>query len=164
MKLSIRILMSGLLAMPALGLTGDHLDSKPAPAKPTFDLKTAGVKDVIRTHALAEAASEKTDPAESAATDLKPLPFRAPRRVHHMECDSFNCVAYTADNDALFSVPRDQYFGVRENDGSRDSWLSCQSGNNLLSTFERYDKCRGVSVGIPVQMHDVIVNVPVISR
>jgi hypothetical protein len=164
MKLRTRMMMSVLLAMPALSFAGELVVAKSATTKPAFDLKAAKVQGVIRSHAVAQAADEKAGPSESAPTEIKPLPFRAPRRVHRVECDSFNCVAYTADDDALFSVPRDQYFGVTGNGCSSDSWLSCQSSNNLLTTFERYDKCRGVSVGLPVQGRDITVNVPLISR
>lgn len=164
MKLRTLMLMSALLALPALSSASDPAEAKPATTKTAFDLKAAKVQDVIRSHASAQPAAEKADPSESAPTQLEPLPFRAPRRVHHVDCDSFNCVAYTADDDALFSVPRDQYFGVTGNGSTRDSWLACQSGNDLLTTFERYDKCRGVSVGIPVQFRDVTVNVPVLGR
>jgi hypothetical protein len=169
MKLQIRMLMSALLALPALSFAGDPIDAKPAASKtpaskPALDLKATRVQDVIRNHAVVQAASEKAEPSESAPTDIEPLPFRAPRRVHHVDCDSFNCVAYTADDDTLFSVPRDQYFGVTGNGSASDAWLACQSGNDLLSTFERYDKCRGLSVGLPVQGRDLTVNVPLFSR
>ena len=80
---------------------------------------------------------------------LPGIPFRAPRRVHHMDCDSFNCVAYTADDQALYTIPREQYFGINADD-PQEAWLSCQSGNDLLTTFERYDKCRGVTIGLPL--------------
>jgi hypothetical protein len=164
MKLRTRMMISALLTLPALSFAGDHAAATPSTPKPALDLKAASVQSVVRNHAVAQTAGNKPLPDESAPTDIKPLPFRAPRRVHHVDCDSFNCVAYTADNDALFSVPRDQYFGVTEDGGTRDSWLACQSGDDLLTTFERYDKCRGISVGIPVQFRDVTVNVPVLGR
>ena len=57
-------------------------------------------------------------------------------------------MAYTADDFALFSVPRDQYYGVASG-GLGEDWLSCQSHDDLLTTFERYDKCRGITIGLP---------------
>lgn len=135
------------------------------PSKPNFDLKAQAVRVAIRANAVAPAKAADEDTAAPAGKNIPPLKFRAPRRVHHVECDSFDCTAYTADDDALFSVPREQYFGAIGNGTSpRENWLACQSGNNLLSTFERYDKCRGVSIGIPVQANDVTINVPLISR
>jgi hypothetical protein len=140
------------------------------PPKPDFDLKAQGVREAIRAHAVAPIKA--VDDTSSVVADKKipPLQFRAPRRVHHVECDSFACTAYTADEVALFSVPRDQYFslgngGAIGNGASpRENWLACQSGNDLLSTFERYDKCRGVTIGIPVQTNDVTIIVPLIGR
>jgi hypothetical protein len=163
MKLRTRMMMSALLALPTLSFAGDPAVAKPAVSRPALDLKAAGVQGVIRSHAVAQSSADKPLPREAAPAEIKPIPFRAPRRVHHVDCDSFVCVAYTADNDALFSIPRDQYFGVSGDGGSRDSWLACQSGNDLLSTFERYDKCRGVSIGLPVG-NDLMVNVPLFSR
>jgi hypothetical protein len=164
------LLMAALLALPALVFAQEQKAASPGPAlaqpaqaKPVFDLKASNVRAAIRANAVSQDPPKENETA-STRTDLPPLQFRAPRRVHHMECDAFNCVAYTADDDALFSIPRDQYFGVSENGSGRDSWLSCQSGNDLLSTFERYDKCRGVNIGLPVQINDVLVNVPVLSR
>jgi hypothetical protein len=170
MKTRTGLLMAALLALPALVFAQEQKAAPPGPAlaqpaqsRPTFDLKASGVRDAIRANAVSDAPPKENE-APTTRTDLPPLQFRAPRRVHRVECDSFNCVAYTADDDALFSIPRDQYFGVTENGSGRDAWLSCQSGNDLLTTFERYDKCRGVSIGIPVQFQDVQLNVPVLSR
>lgn len=106
----------------------------------------------------AQQQSQDTGPAITRP-DLQSIPFRAPRRLHHMDCDSFDCVAYTADNQPLYTIPREQYLGINT-DNSKEAWLSCQSGDDLLTTFERYDKCRGVSIGLPLQTHDVIVNLP----
>ena len=162
MKTHTWMLVGTMLALPALGLAQEHAAAKPAPAastpvaKPTFDLRNAGVQDVIRANAVAQQPLPNDDLAASESKNLKPLPFRAPRRLHHMDCDSFNCVAYTADDVALYTIPRDQYFGVRAGGGNpQEDWLSCQSGNDLLTTFERYDKCRGVSIGLPLQVHGV---------
>jgi hypothetical protein len=119
------------------------------------------VQTVIRAAAASAPNSQLAADLTASATRpaLADIPFRAPRRPHHMDCDSFNCVAYTADDEALYTIPRDQYFGVNSNDPQK-AWLSCQSGNDLLTTFERYDKCRGVSIGLPLQGHDLIVDLP----
>jgi hypothetical protein len=162
MKLRTRMMMCVLVALPALAFAGDGVEKTVTPAKPAFDLKTSKVQGVIRSHAVAQTAVADPEPAESAPSDIKPLPFRAPRRVHHVDCDSFHCVAYTADDDVLFSIPREQYFGVSGNGHSSDSWLACQSGNDLLSTFERYDKCRGVSIGLPAG-RDLMLSVPLFN-
>lgn len=47
--------------------------------------------------------------------------------------------------------------------GTKDEWLTCQSGNDLLTTFERFDKCRGVSIGLPVQFGGTMINLPLLD-
>jgi hypothetical protein len=187
MKSRSWILIGTLLALPALGLAEEPSAPKSIPpadvpathdaspkSQSTFDLRTAAMQSIIR--ASAATASDgfrlmspaAQQPSQDNGHDvtrpkLQSLPFRAPRRLHHMDCDSFNCVAYTADNQALYTISREQYFGINTDDSTDDSkeaWLSCQSGNDMLTTFERYDKCRGVSIGLPLQTHDVIVNLP----
>ena len=169
MKTQTWICAATLLALSAVGQAQQQPAAKPAPAattsaaapeaKPTFDLRNANLRDVIRANAATQPQRENA-PAEETS-GLEPLPFRAPRRLHHMDCDSFNCVAYTADDVALYTIPRDQYMGVRASgDNPQEEWLSCQSGNDLLTTFERYNKCRGVSIGLPLQTLDVIVDLP----
>jgi hypothetical protein len=174
------MLMGTLLALPAMSQEQPAEKPAVAPAAvaprsaptqpvPTFDIKSAGVQNVIRANANLEArgganlshgARLSADaPAQTGGRNLKDIPFRAPRRLHHMDCDSFNCVAYSADGEALYTVSREQHFGINTDD-SKEAWLSCQSGDNLLTTFERYDKCRGVSIGLPLQGNDVIVNLP----
>ena len=82
--------------------------------------------------------------------------------MHHMDCSLADCVAYTSDGDPLYTIPREQYFGV-DGDDLDDQWLSCQSGNDLLTTFERYDKCRGVTIGLPLEFQGTLVSLPLVS-
>jgi hypothetical protein len=70
-----------------------------------------------------------------------------------------DCVAYTADGDALYTIPREQYLGA-SGDNPREVSQSCRSGNDLLATFERYDKCHAFGVGLPLQIGGVMVNLP----
>ncbi len=181
MKMRSWILIGTLLVLPALGLTEESAAVKPMPtasapvardtspkSQSTFDLKTAAIQSVIRASAatasdgfrlLSPTAQQQSQDNGATRPDLPGIPFRAPRRLHHMDCDSFNCVAYTADDQALYTISREQHFGINADD-SKEAWLSCQSGNDLLTTFERYDKCRGVSIGLPQQTHDLIVDLP----
>lgn len=172
-------MLGALLVLPALGFAQEQPAAKatspvdtlavqsaaPMAAQPSFDLKNAAVQEIIRAATASDASQlSLTGPQQAAETAstrpaLQDLPFRAPRRAHHMDCDSFNCVAYTADDQALYTIPREQYYGVNSSDPQK-AWLSCQSGNDLLTTFERYDKCRGVTIGLPLQGHDVIVDLP----
>jgi hypothetical protein len=150
--------LPGLLPMLALA-------AEPAPAPTTtpvvddsgltaasLDLKNFAVQEIVRAAAAAqsEASPPQTAAADAAKATVERLPelrFRAPRRVHHQECDSFNCVAYTADDEPLFSVPRDQ--AIQALDGAENQWLACQQIDDMLSTFDRVDKCRGISIGLP---------------
>ena len=172
MKTHTWMLIGALLAVPALGFADEP--AKPVAAskmfKPALNLQTAEVQKIIRESAKEQI--ENAAPASAAASPDPPpvtlgqqvtIPFRAPRRLHHTQCDSFNCVAYTADGDALFSIPRDQYYGQHGGD-SAAKWLSCQSHNDLLTVFERYDKCRGISVGLPpVSLGNVLLDLPGLS-
>ncbi len=119
------------------------------PAAPSFNVHDDNVRKIV---AAAARLQSESAPEKDAASDAEPAPivvtFKAPRRVHHLDCDSFDCVAYNADDVALFTIPREQYYGVH-GDNPADAWLACQSGDDLLTTFERYDKCRGITIGLP---------------
>jgi len=174
MKIQTWMLFGAILCLPALGLAQEaapsvaQTDSRIS-APPQFDLRSARVQDAIRAAAATESAAPTgartqlaDDEAAPAKRDQQDIPFRAPRRMHHMKCDLADCVAYTADGDALYTVPRDQYLGVNGG-GTKDEWLTCQRGNDLLTTFERFDKCRGVSIGLPVEIGGMLVNVPLLD-
>lgn len=176
------MLFGTLFCLPALGLAQEArpvsaaVEGSPRAqtppqlsARPQFDLRSASVQGAIRAAAAGESvdsAGGLLQPTDSKPTSgkfaLQVIPFRAPRRMHHMKCDLSECVAYTADGDALYTVPREQYLGVN-GDGAKGEWLSCQSGNDLLTTFERYDKCRGVSIGLPLNHGDTLVNAPLLN-
>jgi hypothetical protein len=186
MKTRTWMLIGALLAIPALGWSDEPAKPGASPLsspgaipavaairkvdQPALNLQTLEVQKIIRASANEQMAA--APPASGVlAPDQAPvatlagevtLPFRAPRRPHHLVCDSFNCVAYSADDVALYSVPREQYYGQNAPDNfTKDAWLSCQSHDNLLSTFERYDKCRGVAIGLPpVALGNTVIAVP----
>ena len=62
------------------------------------------------------------------------------------------------DDRILYTLAREQNYGLADN--SKDAWLSRQSSNDMLSTFERYDKCRGIGSGIPRPWDKVILKTP----
>jgi hypothetical protein len=134
-----------------------------APSAPAFSVHDRNVQKILAAAAQKQSeSSPEKNAASDAVTATGPMAvkFKAPRRVHHMDCDSFNCVAYNADDIALFTIPREQYYGVH-GDKPADAWLACQSGNDLLTTFERYDKCRGITIGLPpVGFGNVIIDTP----
>jgi hypothetical protein len=167
MNAPARLLATVLVVLPVLAWPEDQpvTATQPATAEADtpqrekdqliFDLNAAIVQSAIRTAAANDTAPPQEPVSSEAAADegeALSLTFRAPRRAHHMTCDAINCVAYTADGDTLYTIPRDE--------PHRDEWLSCQSSNDLLTTFERYDKCRGVNVGLPSQAGEVLLDPP----
>lgn len=135
--------------------------AKPAPG--AFDLKNSAVQDLLRSTA-ASASEDAPSPDAAAAHDEKlvDLRFRGPRRPQYMECDSRDCTAFTKDKEPLYTISREQMGGQSiYSDHSFDQWLSCQQGNDLLSTFERFDKCRGITIGLPpLPFRDVEIRLP----
>jgi hypothetical protein len=168
MKFRPRQWLAALLLLPIFAGAEEPVVADPqavvpaqrTPAAPSFDLKQESMQGILRAAAAtqdqndAAEISSDTLPSDTPASDaslalrLGTLEFRAPRRPHHTECDSFDCVAYTADGLALYSFPRDQMIHPTGGD-YYDTWLACQSGDDMLSTFERYDQCRGVDIGLP---------------
>ena len=74
-----------------------------------------------------------------------------------MTCAGNDCLAYAKDGSVLYPVSRDQLFDhdiISDSKRASEQWLSCQQGNDLLSTFERFDKCRGVTIGLPAAKLD----------
>jgi len=75
-----------------------------------------------------------------AKAELRPRPAM-------VECDGLGakCAAYDAAGNYLFALPnRRVKLGVNDPDT-----LNCGRASNLMSTFERADRCRGIGVVIP---------------
>lgn len=146
-----------LLVLPAWASASE-------PVKPGFDLRNASVQGILRA-AAADHATETPEKETGSRIEaqLADLHFRAPRRVHHTKCDGEDCIAYTADNEPLFSMDRElrRDLASMSTEQLDDAWLSCQDTNNLLSTFERFDRCRGIRVGPPpLQLNGVGIKLP----
>jgi hypothetical protein len=137
-----------LLFALALPLTIDAAENA-RPATPALDLKDLRIQKILQASAASQPAESRT---EAAAPVLMSLPPPSPRRVHRTECDFLQCVAYASDGRVLYSFPREQVSHPSRDDS--DGWLSCQQIDDLLSTFERYDKCRGISTGLPLKVVD----------
>jgi hypothetical protein len=91
-----------------------------------------------------ETQDEKTPTAEIPATKLSAAfrlqpPERQPVVV---ECRVFDCLGYDATGKVVRTLPPPAQGGLMSADA--DAWYSCQSGNNMLSTFERFDQCSGI--------------------
>jgi hypothetical protein len=137
------------------------------PATGSFAITDPEVRRVLRDAAISSVAG--ADSASSVPTDVVPpregleaLRFRALRRAVRMECDAADqCTAFDADGRALYTVARDgggRYDAWTSN--TYDQWLSCQSTNNMLTTFERFDKCRGITIGLPVAEKNLVLALP----
>ena len=170
MKTRTWMLIGALLALPAAGWADETAKPvvPPASAPPALNLQAAEVQNIIRATAreqmesapLANATSLLVQPQASTLGKQTSIPFRAPRRFDHLKCNSDDCIAYNADDVPLYTIQRSQVYGS-SGEKSADEWLSCQSHDNLLTTFERYDKCRGISIGIPSAAFDnVILDLP----
>ena len=173
MKRLIAMLFAALLALPAAGWSQEKLAraEKPQAAPPTsFSITSETVRDIVRATAreqstatnlgaaLRQPASDALDLARRDTTMAKrlALKFKTDRRVNRVECDALQCYAYSRDGEILFSQSRDPYLGQATASNNSDAWLSCQDNYDLLTTFERYDRCRGVGfgVGTPLQWND----------
>jgi hypothetical protein len=132
------------------------------------DLQGPEVQAMLRRTTEAAAAdadtgTHVTEPGETHARKLEGLRFHIPRRVHHLECEAFDCVAYTADGSPLYTISRDHVGGqnVFAHAHDQDAWLACQGADDLLSTFERFDQCRGLTIGLPLhRLQDVEIRLP----
>jgi hypothetical protein len=172
------LLRIGALLLTPLGIGAAEPDTRgitppgvataaSAPAPGAFDLKNAAVQSLLRTTAVSATQSAPLpDASEARHENLAELRFRGPRRPQYMECDSRDCTAFTKDHDPLYTLSREQMRdqGSFTEGNSFDQWLSCQQGNDLLSTFERFDKCRGITIGLPpLQFRDVEIRLPPVA-
>jgi hypothetical protein len=141
------LLLVVLVVLPAVGWSQER---KPAPA-PSFSLSSESVRRIVLERAR-ESAKPEADLTKPDLGQRLALKFRVNPRVDHVECDLLQCLAVAKDGEILYTVPRGQLHDLASDESSRlNAWLSCQDTNDLLSTFERYDRCRGINVGSPLQ-------------
>lgn len=91
-------------------------------------------------HSIHENSTEDVPATKVAAAFRLEPPQRQPVVV---ECRVFECLGYDASGKVIGSVPPPERFGYLST-RDPDDWYSCQSRNNMLSTFERLDECSGV--------------------
>lgn len=151
-------------------------DEKPAPqaaasARPGFDLKHAAVKKIVRETAVRAAAAQpepnaEAEPANASAVAARigTLPMRKSSAPVTMNCGGIaeDCAALDANGNELYRLPRSQVFGTNLDDPA--SSLPCLSSNNLLSTFDRVDRCRGVGLLLPTPWDKVNFTIPVMLQ
>jgi hypothetical protein len=150
-----RLLLSALLMLPACGWSDDKPATPADEKKPTFTLSDAEVRKIVRAAANRKVEGFRFVKDPQVATDIPPSATaarfqplaRLPRATRVVfECRSLTeaCGAYDYDGNYLYSVPREQVYP--NSTGGSDDWLACQSGDDMLSTFERFDRCRGIGV------------------
>lgn len=161
-SLSLSTLASAQDASTALPvLEASAIDErKPQAELPTtssvysFQLSDERIRSIVRDAAVFQRVGwrvieisplDNEIPPSRVAAEMK-LPdgprFETPATI---ECRLFDCIAYDAQRNVISSQPT----ASAQLDGTNQTWLSCQSsGNDMLSTFERFDHCRGVDIGI----------------
>jgi hypothetical protein len=158
-----------LLLAVAVANANEKPTPQPMPAaKPTFDLRSDALKKIVRATAadapVATQPASATEPASVVAAKIGPLPMRKRSTPTSVNCDGIgsDCAALDANGNELYRIPRWQVFGMNPGDPSTPS--PCQSSNNMLSTFERADRCRGVGVLLPTPWDKVNFAVPLFSQ
>jgi hypothetical protein len=167
------LLALALLPLVALSQTPPAEAPVPAsvPGKPLLSMSGTELRDMARdvartraespdANASRDAQGADADPESSSRTTavLGPLPMRARKVAVRYECLLHDCKAYDADGNVLYSVPRTTIAGADKL--TEDQWLACQSGDDMLSTFERFDQCRGVGLLVPTPWDAVLFRVP----
>jgi hypothetical protein len=158
------------LLVVAIAVANDNPVAQSAPgAKPTFDLDNSALRKIVREAAAKNAVAtprsdSNTESASAVAAQIGTLPMRKGKTPITVNCDGIavDCDALDANGNELYRVPRWQVFGVNSGDPSMAS--PCQSSNNLLSTFERADRCRGVGLLLPTPWDKVNFALPAISQ
>jgi hypothetical protein len=155
------------LLLPATGWSQEKPARAESSATPATSLAVQGetVRGILRTVALAHPAATAT--ATETVTPIAQglaLKFRSDRRIDHVECDALQCYAYSRDGEVLFATPRDPGLGALSDVPKSDAALACLDTNDLLTTFERVDRCRGIGIGAPLQWSNGGFNAPVPGR
>lgn len=144
------MLFAALLALPVISWSQEKevRVEKPATTPASLAVHSDTVRDILRSAAREHSADEDANPSEIPAPRLQ-VRFKADERVDHVDCDLLQCYAYAKDGHVVRSASPEDFFGLMpESRTSSDAWLACQDTNDLLSTFERYDRCRGVGLSL----------------
>jgi hypothetical protein len=125
-----------------------HSDDKAPAATPRFDVRDAEIQKLLRAAiatrregfrlmSVAVPSGETPSSRVAVQTTFATRPLRQPAAV---ECREFDCIAYDEKGKVLYTTPPPDP-GPRIFTGTKQEWLSCQSGNNLLPTWERAEIC-----------------------
>lgn len=123
------------------------------PEKAPLALESSEVRKTLREVArevASEAGPEKNSLRENATEEIPATKVATSFRLEPpqrqpvvVECRVFECLGYDATGKVLGSVPPPERSGYLSTNDP-DAWYSCQSRNNMLSTFERLDECSGI--------------------
>jgi hypothetical protein len=69
-------------------------------------------------------------------------PVRGWRPPGGDECVGERCVVYDDQGNRLFPYHRNLTGLIFTSDRQFDEWLACQQDDDLLTTFERYERCQ----------------------
>ncbi len=154
-------MISRTVACVSLLLASQCWAADPAPAaKPPADesqkapltLDNPAVRKTLREAARQLASDAKSQENQDEKIPTAEIPaakltaaFRLEPRERQpvvVECRVFDCLGYDATGKVVRTMPPPAQGGLMSTDA--DAWYSCQSGNNMLSTFERFDQCSGI--------------------
>ena len=135
----------------------DKTESAPKADKtPVLDAETSrALRQFIARREQAEQSSDtdaKPDADRTTSTppaisgELEAVPIQRARKPYTIGCDKFDCYSFDRSGHVLEKIPREKVIGKFGNDP--DNTLTCQSENNMLSTFERDAYCRGLADGL----------------
>lgn len=166
-------LLFGILVSPLAGAqTPPEKTSEPTAVHATnFALTDDAVRRIVREAALDLGPDYRVEPAKpidgdvpsSVELGMGPLRMKGSKVPARYECEVDKCAAYDKDGNVLWYLPRDQFF-TQGNDRDSDTWLSCQQHNDMLSTTERVEQCRGLGLLVPTPWEKVRLAVPLLPR
>jgi hypothetical protein len=136
--MSSRACLSAALLAPCLVFAQE---APPAIDPATFDLRGANVQRIVRDTASLQGTGIAAEQYFVVADVIE-----AGVRSAAGQCSGFDCFADLHDSWSSFFYPRDysgpDYSGLIYFDEYHyDAWLRCQQLDDMLSTFERYQRC-----------------------
>jgi hypothetical protein len=164
------LLLFAFAGLPVVEVFGEELEqtrvtvdttaAPVGPAKPNFDLSDAEMKRLLRRATTAPQADPRVvefwlaawrAPASETRRKIE-VPTNPQRlRPAVVECGAINenCAAYDADGKYLRAVPRPPGPPTfAESNYGADS-AGCLGSNDMMSIFEREQRCRGIGRVIP---------------
>jgi hypothetical protein len=150
------MLFAALFALPVTGWSQEeaaHAVAQPQASAVSLNLHGDVVREILRATAREESAAMTAAEHEPIQSRLPPLAlrFRSDERIDHVDCDELQCYAYAKDDRILYTKAREPRVDMLSVDSTTsEAWLSCQDTNDMLSTFERFDRCRGIGISLTV--------------